>query len=121
MFTHMLKRFKNYAENGIQPYYFGELISLDLLHNTSRLNQTYTAVLNAQDHAIRNTMWCYLRAALRGDKDAQYIMGMSYLNAQLGLDRSYMHAEKWLEQAAHQGHERAKKQLQEVYNKIVFS
>ena len=121
MFTQMLKRFKNYAENGIQPYYFGELISLDLLHNTSQLSQSYTNRVNAQEHVTRNTMWCYLRDALRGDKDAQYSIGMGYLNGQLGLDRSYSHAEKWLEQAAHQGHRDAKKQLQEAYNKIVFS
>ncbi|MFW2076246.1 hypothetical protein ACG94X_00705 [Acinetobacter sp. ULE_I010] len=69
----------------------------------------------------RNAMWCYLRAALRGDQEAQYKMGLSYLNGQLGLDRSYLHAEKWLEQAAHQGYLPAKEELKKAYNELAFS
>lgn len=65
---------------------------------------------------IRNAMWFYLRAALRGDKDAQYQLGISYLNGHLGLDRSYKNAEKWLDQAAHQGHRDAKHVLEKTLN-----
>ena len=72
------------------------------------------------DQNTRNRMWLNLRAALRGDKDAQYTMGLSYLNGQLGLDRSYLHAEKWLDQAAHQGHPGAMQELQDAYNKLAF-
>lgn len=73
------------------------------------------------DVANRNAMWCYLRAALRGDQEAQYKMGLSYLNGQLGLDRSYNQAQKWLEQAAHQGHTNAKEQLNKAYDELAFS
>ncbi|ATZ62108.1 MULTISPECIES: SEL1-like repeat protein [Acinetobacter] len=77
--------------------------------------------LSSDEIANRNAMWCYLRAALRGDQEAQYKMGLSYLNGQLGLDRSYSHAEKWLEQAAHQGHLHAKEQLKKAYDELAFS
>ncbi|OTG67582.1 SEL1-like repeat protein [Acinetobacter silvestris] len=104
MFAHLFKCFQTYAKkNSIQP------------QNDS------TNLLKIQKNDPRNIMWGYLRAALRGDKEAQYKMGMSYLNGQLGLDRSYSHAEKWLEQAAHQGHQHAKKELQDAYNKLAFS
>ena len=73
-----------------------------------------------QDDA-RNAVWFYLRAALRGDKDAQYKMGLSYLNGQLGLDRSYTHAEKWLDQAANQGHNDAKKILEKALSQLAIS
>ena len=77
--------------------------------------------LSAEDQTSRNAMWCYLRAALRGDQEAQYKMGLSYLNGQLGLDRSYIHAEKWLGQAAHQGHIEAQAELSKAYNELAFS
>lgn len=79
------------------------------------------ASLNTEDHESRNAMWYYLRAALRGDQEAQYKMGLIYLNGQLGLDRSYSHAEKWLTQAAHQGHVQAKEELTKAYNLLAFS
>lgn len=65
-------------------------------------------------------MWFYLRAALRGDKEAQYKMGLSDLNGQLGLVRSYIHAEQCLEQAAHQGHPDAKAELQKAFDRLAF-
>ncbi|WP_445116797.1 hypothetical protein [Acinetobacter sp. WZC-1] len=74
-----------------------------------------------EEHDIRNAMWFYLRAALRGDKEAQYKMGLSYLNGQLGLDRNYSYAEKWLVQAAHQGHPQARLELLKAYNQLAFS
>lgn len=44
----------------------------------------------------RNAMWCYLRAALRGNADASFKLGIGYLNGQFGLDKNYSEAEKWL-------------------------
>ena len=87
------------------------------LHPFSRAQQQY----NSNNQDARNAMWYYLRAALRGDKEAQYKIGLSYLNGQLGLDRSYLHAEKWLDQAAHQGHRQAKSELQDALNRLAFS
>lgn len=82
------------------------------------LNLTEMSLTNQN---TRNAMWYYLRAALRGDKEAQYKMGLSYLNGQLGLDRSYLNAQKWLEQAAQQGHKEAKFELQNALNRLAFS
>ncbi|QIO04719.1 tetratricopeptide repeat protein [Acinetobacter shaoyimingii] len=96
-----------------QAHVFEENISNNLYSNRP---DGYT---NNQD--ARNAMWNYLRAALRGDKDAQYKMGLSYLNGQLGLDRNYQHAEKWLSQAANQGHPAAQQELQRALNQIVIS
>lgn len=91
---------------------FEQRAALHLLD--SQLNQS-------DDHETRNAMWYYLRAALRGDQEAQYKMGLSYLNGQLGLDRNYSQAEKWLAQAAHQGHLQAKVELDKAYNNLAFS
>ena len=74
-----------------------------------------------KEQAIRNEMWYCLRTALRGDKEAQYRIGLSYLNGDLGLDRSFRHAEKWLDQAAHQGHIEAKQELEKAYDLLAFS
>lgn len=72
-------------------------------------------------HDARNAMWFYLRAALRGDKEAQYKLGLFYLNGDFGLDRSYTQAEKWLDQAADQGHSGAKSVLEKALNHLVLS
>ena len=69
----------------------------------------------------RNAMWYYLRAALRGDKDAQYKMGIGYLKGELSLDRSYVHAERWLDQASYQGHQKAKRELEKALTEISIS
>ena len=75
----------------------------------------------SSEQQSRNIMWQDLRAALRGDKEAQYKMGLNYLYGQYGLDRNFAHAEKWLDQAAHQGHVDAKIELQKTLSNIVFS
>lgn len=112
MFTHILKNFKNNSHQRAQDN--GYRLNTD----TTTLKDDGTSV---EDHASRNVMWHHLRAALRGDKHAQYEMGCSYLNGQWGLDRSYAHAEKWLDQAALQGHNEAKLELQKALNKLAFS
>ncbi|OTG95610.1 SEL1-like repeat protein [Acinetobacter sp. ANC 3832] len=124
MIGHIFNRFKNYAENESQSHKLseGELQKQPFLEQAvNQPHASYAALIDAESHDVRNAMWCYLRAALRGDKEAQYKMGLSYLNGQLGLDRSYSHAEKWLDQAAHQGHLEAKQELQEAYKKLAFS
>lgn len=69
----------------------------------------------------RNAMWNFLNAALKGHMEAQYKLGLSYLNGDLGLDRNYVLAEKWLNKAAQQGHPEAKKLMLKSYEKIAFS
>lgn len=86
-------------------------------HCTGAKNSSY----RPDDLALRNAMWRSLRAALRGDKDAQFQMGISYLYGQLGLDRSYSHATRWLDQAAYQGHLEAQQVLQNAYEELAFS
>lgn len=69
----------------------------------------------------RNQMWLYLRDALRGNAEAQYQLGLSYLNGELGLDRNYQIAEKWLNQSANAGNENAKRTLLQAYSLLAFS
>lgn len=69
----------------------------------------------------RNAMWNFLRAALRGHKEAQYKLGIGYLHGELGLDKNFSHAEFWLKKATDQGHRTAKHELLQTYEKIAFS
>ncbi|WP_338561229.1 hypothetical protein [Acinetobacter sp. KS-LM10] len=112
MFAHILKNLKNNLNEPIQS-------------NNHWLNASNTRLESNekffQDHHTRNVMWQYLRAALRGDKEAQYKMGLSYLHGDFGLDRNYTQAEKWLNQAACQGHPEAKVALQRALNHLAFS
>ena len=96
--------------------------------NKAHLFEERTHQLDAEDlqhdaHLTdtRNAMWNYLRAALRGDKEAQYKMGIGYLKGELSLDRSYTHAEKWLDQASEHGHQQAKHELEKALNEISIS
>ena len=127
MLSHILKKIKkdlglstdsqhtmpSDASCEIQHAHFEE--NIDIEQNTDQLTPLES------NHNTRNAMWNYLRAALRGDKNAQYKIGLSYLNGQLGLDRSYQHAEKWLTQAARQGHSEAKQELEKALNHLSFS
>lgn len=131
MFLHIIQRIRTYANSRIHTW---NLVSPLNLSNTQ--HQQTTAVMHgphstttpctsttttSSDPETRNAMWRSLRAALRGDKDAQYQMGISYLHGNLGLDRSYSHAEKWLDQAAQQGHPAARHTLEHAYNRLAFS
>ena len=124
MFSHIFKSFKKqrtidtHNYNKINSETVQELTQAHFFEEHSIKTSNSTPQEN-QD--VRNAMWFYLRAALRGDKEAQYTMGLSYLNGQLGLDRSYIHAEQWLEQAAHQGHPEAKVELQKAFDRLAFS
>ena len=69
----------------------------------------------------RNAMWYFLRSALRGHPEAEFKMGVGYLNGQLGLDRNYAKAERWLKKAAQDGHPDAKRCLYHAYSELAFS
>lgn len=87
--------------------------SLHANHTTPEKNPA------TQDH--RNAIWNFLSAALKGHRDAQYKLGLCYLNGDLGLDKNYTRAEEWLEKAAKQGHPEAQHLLLTAYNTITFS
>lgn len=112
-----LNLFKYFKKTIVQD---DSLLFMSASHVHKQLVDDNNGLLDHNDPELRNAMWLNLRAALRGDKDAQYTMGLSYLNGQLGLDRSYVHAEKWLDQAAHHGHPNAIKELQAAYNQLAF-
>lgn len=129
MFLHIIQRIRIYAHSKKQRWNPTNPLKLDTQQQTidaaHDFHQTPTSVTCAEitghETDTRNAMWRSLRAALRGDKEAQYQMGLSYLNGQLGLDRSYSHAEKWLDQAAVQGHPAAKHTLESAYDRLAFS
>lgn len=128
MFSHMIRHLKKqldadiHNKNSSAFEFSDELVQAHLFEEKSAQSISHSQKNQVEaDQNARNAMWYYLRAALRGDKEAQYKMGLSYLNGQLGLDRSYIHAEKWLGQAAHQGHIEAKIELQKALNKLAFS
>ncbi|MCG2608021.1 hypothetical protein LZZ98_05625 [Acinetobacter sp. SM34] len=62
--------------------------SLHANHTTPEKNPV------TQDH--RNAIWNFLSAALKGHRDAQYKLGLCYLNGNLGLDKNYTRAQEWL-------------------------
>ncbi|RSC22370.1 MULTISPECIES: SEL1-like repeat protein [Acinetobacter] len=86
------------------------------VHDHISAHATSFAYLNE-----RNAIWCFLRSALRGHPEAEYKMGLGYLNGQLGLDRDYRKAETWLKRAAKDGHPDAKRCLYDAYSQLAFS
>ena len=84
-----------------------------LAHETHLHENAY--VVSSND---RNAIWYFLRAALRGDANASFKLGISYLHGDLGLDKNYQKAEKWLERAASQGHPEAKRYLSQAYSEL---
>ena len=128
MFSHIFKSFKKqrtidtYNYNKIDSETAHELTQAHFFEENSIKASRFTYLTSLQENQdARNAMWYYLRAALRGDKEAQYKMGLSYLNGQLGLDRSYIHAEEWLKEAAKQGHHEAQMTLEKAYSQLAFS
>ncbi len=51
------------------------------------------------------------KAAERGDPEAQYRLGLCFFVCRNGLLNDFLEASKWLEKAAHQGHDDAQRQL----------
>ena len=86
-----------------------------LAHETHLHENAY--VVSSND---RNAIWYFLRAALRVDANASFKLGVSYLHGDLGLDKNYQKAEKWLERAASQGHPEAKRDLSQAYSELAF-
>ena len=110
-----------------QGLYFEQLALNDQYKQFMRRN-IYRRVNETPTHATsfaylneRNAVWCFLRSALRGHPEAEYKMGLGYLNGQLGLDRDYMKAEKWLKKAAKDGHPDANRCLHDAYSQLAFS
>ena len=61
------------------------------------------------------------RAANQGMAEAQYVLGLLYYNAKLNNGYvSYKEAGEWWEKAAAQGHEEAKKQLQDLVSSGMY-
>lgn len=127
MFINISKRIKHNVQRIFSEHSNTSSETLNELNKAHRYEDRFNQCLTDHDHNscdkndARNAVWFYLRAALRGDKEAQYKIGLSYLNGQLGLDRSYTHAEKWLDQAADQGHRDAKNELEKALNHLVIS
>lgn len=103
-----------------QGEYFEQLARQHHQEILQRSNSTGTES-DLSVHDNRNAMWNFLSAALRGHRDAQYKLGISYLNGSLGLDKNYTLAEVWLKKAANQGHPEARNTLLKAYNQIAFS
>ncbi|OTG63767.1 hypothetical protein B9T29_03405 [Acinetobacter sp. ANC 3903] len=103
-----------------QGEYFEQLARQHHKEILQRSNSTGTES-DLSVHNNRNAMWNFLSAALRGHRDAQYKLGISYLNGSLGLDKNYTLAEVWLKKAANQRHPEARNTLLKAYNQIAFS
>ena len=69
----------------------------------------------------RNAVWYYLRAALRGDAEAAFKLGESYLHGDWGLDKDYRKAQYWLDRAVSLGHPKARAYLYNAFSEIAFS
>lgn len=119
-----LQGIQNIIDEAHYEYTQGQVFEqLAFEHHQAFQSNTINAVLG-DDPSIydnRNAIWNFLSAALKGHSDAQYKLGLCYLNGQLGLDKSYTHAEEWLKKAARQGHKEAQMTLQNTYKQLVFS
>ena len=76
--------------------------------------------LNQTNSDQRNAMWHYLNAALKGHAQAQYKLGLSYLEGDLGTDRNYRYAEQWLMKAKQQGYQPAANALAKAYSQLAL-
>ena len=65
-----------------------------------------------QELAKEAVKW-FRKAAEQGDADAQFVLGVCYLEG-VGITQDKTEAMKWLQKAAKQGHEKAKKGLTEI-------
>lgn len=114
--THSLIQEAN--NNFAQGEYFAHLAAQHhqeyLLHHSDTLTD-----LSLTDS--RNAMWGFLNAAVRGHREAQYKLGLGYLNGEYGLERNFNQAELWLKKAAAQGHPLAVNTLNQAYQQIAFS
>lgn len=104
----------NYA----QGEYFAHLAAQ---HHQEFLLHHSDALADSSLVDSRNAMWSFLNAAVRGHREAQYKLGVAYLNGEFGLERNFSQAEAWLKKAAAQGHPLASNTLNQAYQQIAFS
>ena len=114
MHSLILEANKNY----VQGEYFEHLA---IQHHQEFLLHHADSQTDRSNIDCRNAIWNFLNAALRGHKEAQYKLGICYLNGELGLERNFSLAELWLKKAADQGYAPANNALIHAYEKIVFS
>lgn len=125
MFLYILKSFikqivtHTYSHKLVNPNHVYELAPTHYLEENPSKTSHSTSLEDDRD--ARNRIWNFLSAALKGQSEAQYQLGLGYLHGQLGLDKNYTHAEEWLKKAAKQGHHEAQLTLEKAYNQIVFS
>lgn len=95
---------------------------LSFIHSNKKTHKTSqpTKKSTQANRDQRNALWNYLNAAAKGHADAQYKLGMIYLNGALGTDRNYQHADKWLLKAKQSGHPKAAYALSQAYSEIVI-
>ncbi|MDR0236491.1 sel1 repeat family protein [Acinetobacter sp.] len=116
----------NYSYDYATRYpFFGMSESMHIYHRATSyehlaLNQHFSVHYDQFRHervytCQRNAIWYFLHAALKGYSNAQYKLGMIYLQGQLGLLADQGKARKWLSLAAHQGHVEAQNQLHQIY------
>ena len=112
--------------------YCSELVQQDISDSEQEINkaeffktlalhqheQEFLPVISSND---RNAIWYFLRAALRGNADAAFKLGESYLHGDLGLDKNYKKAQYWLERAVDLGHPEAKTYLYTAFSELAFS
>lgn len=81
----------------------------------SEIHTKFDAAVKAFDMANYQTALDYLEEpAEKGNKDAQYMIGMIYMYGLAGVKNSYM-AQKWLTLAANDGQKAAQEQLAFLY------
>ena len=112
MHSLILEANKNY----VQGEYFEHLA---IQHHQEFLLHHADSQTDSSNIDCRNAIWSFLNAALRGHKEAQYKLGICYLNGELGLERNFSLAELWLKKAADQGYAPANNALIHAYEKIV--
>ncbi|NNH34798.1 sel1 repeat family protein [Acinetobacter sp. NIPH 2377] len=113
-----LQGMQNIIDEAHYEYTQGQVFEqLAFEHHQAFQSNTINAVLGDDQsvHNNRNAMWNFLSAALKGHSEAQYKLGLGYLQGQLGLDKNHTHAQEWLTKAAKQGHSDAQYKLGVAY------
>ncbi|WP_347454510.1 sel1 repeat family protein [Acinetobacter thermotolerans] len=103
-------------------YYLQALQFESLCHTLQQLQKKRFDVVRFEQQQTyqRNAVCNFLSAALRGHPEAQYRLGIYYLNGELGLEQNETQARQWLNQAAQQGHSKAEKLLNPPYRPLLI-
>ena len=91
--------------------FFGGMIAnrISLIKKSTLPVCLYTSGMSGQDNMLEEVKLIRGKAEL-GDADAQYNLGLSYLNG-YGVPQNNIVAEKWLRRAAQQNHQEARRML----------